>query len=243
MRATPEELASLADRLGHSFQNMSYLESAITHPSSSLVYASRFERLEFLGDRVLGLVVAEWLADVYPDEDEGTAQIRHAELVRQTALTAVGEGLKLTEHVVGARKAYDTSGVVADAVEAVVGAAFSDGGYESAKPFVLRAWAPLLKNMTRNAAPQRDAKTRLQEFAQRRRKPLPNYECVRKTGPDHNPEYTIRCDYDECTATAKAKGKKPTRRAEIRAAEKILEQLKAKEKGNKATSKRKRPPQ
>lgn len=228
-----EDLESLSKRLDHDFDDLDHLEAALTHPSTG-AHAStgRFERLEFLGDRVLGLVVAEWLHDRYPDEDEGESQIRHSGLVRTEALVAVAGGLRLDGHVrakshglwVSRSNSNDT--MVADALEAIVGAVFVDGGYAASKRVVLKAWAPLLAKADATP-PLRDPKTRLQEHAQKHKRPLPTYETIRKTGPDHDPTITVQAHYGDRTANATAKGMHPSKRAASMAAAKILAELEA----------------
>lgn len=245
-RATAEELESLAARIGHNFSDISHLEAAVTHPSTGLTYSKRFERLEFLGDRVLGLVVAEWLQARYPDEDEGAAQIRHSGLVRQETLLAVAKGLKLNSNVVAhaqmrslARSSKNDT-ILADALEAVIGAVFTDGGYESGRKFVLRAWRPLLEQSSAEP-PKRDPKTLLQEYAQRAQRPLPTYELLLKVGPDHDPEITIRCDFDGLSAVATAKGMRPSKRAGSLAASMVLEEVERRDKNTNAATRKATP--
>ena len=236
--AVPKELRALAARLGHDFADPAHLERAITHPSSGLAAASsRFERLEFLGDRVLGLVVAEWLEDVFPGEDEGDAQHRLADLVQARALVYVGREVLGVAGVVrtqarsaaAAAKVSDR-GVVGDAVEALIGAVFLDAGYEAARRAVLKAWAPLLERARKAPVPLASAKNRLQEAAQRGGRPDPTYEVLKRDGPAHDPAFTMKCSYaptpdDVRAAVASARGKHPKRRAEALAAQALLDQL------------------
>lgn len=222
---TPETLTAVAAKLGHQFRDARALERALTHPSSGRGASRRFERLEFLGDRVLGLVVAEWLERAFPDDDEGATQLRHADLVRARALVFVGrEVLGLGGAVVHAHGGRDR-GVVGDAVEALVGAVFLDGGYDAARAAVLRAWAPLLDRARDAPAPRDNAKNRLQDVAQKARKPRPTYELLRKDGPDEDPTFTVRVTYDGRAAVAAATGKAPKKRAEILAAHSLLAAL------------------
>ena len=236
--AVPKELRALAARLGHDFADPTHLERAITHPSSGLAASSRFERLEFLGDRVLGLVVAEWLEDAFPDEDEGDAQNRHADLVQARALVYVGREVLDVSDVVrtqvrsAASSKNDDRGVVGDAVEALVGAVFLDAGYEAARRAVLRAWAPLLDRARNAPAPLASAKNRLQDVAQKDGRPRPTYEVLKREGPDQDPTFTIKCSFaptpdDVRVAVASARGKNPKRRAETLAAQALLDQLDA----------------
>mmetsp|Transcript_26424 Transcript_26424/g.79242 ORF Transcript_26424/g.79242 Transcript_26424/m.79242 type:complete len:266 (+) Transcript_26424:163-960(+) len=213
-------LVALGGKLGHDFADISLLETAVTHPSTMLVSSDRFERLEFLGDRVLGLALAEWLEETFPDDSEGMAQVRHARLIQKEALVQVGTGLGLEAHLRTQLANNRTSaGVVADAVEALVAAVFRDAGYDAASAFVRRAWGPLLRAMATEPPPERDAKSRLGEVANRLKRPAPVYESSRE-GPDHAPTFSVRCSFGGHTATAEGPRK---RHAQTAAAARVLE--------------------
>src|SRR5690348_5402077 len=201
----PDDLAELVRNLGHRFAQPDLLAEAVTHPSlggmerSPRGAAARqpgtiYERLEFLGDRVLGLVVAEWLLERFPDEREGDLAKRHANLVRREALGTVADRINLGRHLRLSPGEDEHGGranraILADACEAVIGALFLDGGLEAPRRFIRSAWADLIERV---APPPLDAKTALQEWAQARGKPLPTYETIGQSGPAHEPVFDVR---------------------------------------------------
>jgi ribonuclease-3 len=220
-------LEALSDTLGHRFGNSQLLVEALTHRSATHGDNECFdyERLEFLGDRVLGLVVADLLMETYPEEAEGTLARRFTGLVRREALEKVAESLDLGrflrlsegEERTGGR---DNPGIQANACEAIIGALYRDGGLDVARRFILTNWEPL---MAEAGSPARDAKTRLQEWAQARKVPLPRYTVVKEEGPSHEPVFTIEVSVrglEPARATAGSK-----RRAEQDAAAALLEGL------------------
>ena len=225
-----DDLDELAKRLGHRWNNVERLRSAVSHPAHrppgevDRYKAKRFERFEFLGDRVLNLVIAEYLHETYPNEDEATANLRIMKLIRSEALVAVGRGWQLPSP-----PGFTASnGITADTVESVVAAVFRDAGYEAARDFVRNAWAPLFAEMDREGPPGKDAKTRLGEVANERGVPQPKYEVVARGGKSHQPEFTVRGHFDGISEVATARaagGRRPRRRAEMLAAEKILRRL------------------
>ena len=188
-RATPTGLSAL---LRHSFADAALLEEALTH--SSRGRARSYERLEFLGDRVLGLIVAEMLVRRFPSEPEGALAVRFALLVSGDSLASVAADIDLGAHIAfsageadsGAR---DNPSILADVCEAVIGALYLDGGLEPARRFVEPLWQPLLEA---ELQPRQDAKTALQEWAQGRGLPLPNYQEVARSGPAHEPIFTVQ---------------------------------------------------
>jgi len=189
---------ALAAALGHDFRQPDLLREALIHPSVAPERrgGARFgyQRLEFLGDRVLGLVIAEWLLERYPDEPEGALARRLVSLVRAETLADIaatlGLGRFLTMSVSEAETGgRDNTATLADACEAVIGALFLDGGLDAARAFIRRHWD---RYVARNLRPPQDPKTALQEWAQGRGLPLPRYEIVSRAGPDHGPTFEIR---------------------------------------------------
>lgn len=217
----------LSEALGHRFRQRDLLTEALTHPSASAGRGgpSGYERLEFLGDRVLGLVIAKMLIDTYPHEKEGALARRHAALVRREALARVAQRIGLTEALVMARGEEDAGGrqnpaLLADACEAVIGALFADAGFETAAEFVRRHWEPL---MAEAITPPKDAKTALQEWAQARGLPLPAYETVGMEGRAHEPTFRVRVALQ---GMEPAEGTGPSKRvAEQAAAAAMLQRL------------------
>jgi ribonuclease III len=177
--------------LGYQFKNVEFLREALTHPS--LEGSASYQRLEFVGDRVLGLVIANWMFELYPDVGEGGLASRHSNLVRREACAKVAEDLNLGKFIHMAKSSEDSGGrtretIIADACESVIGAIFMDAGYEEAEKFVRKFWHDLTMN---GEISHRDAKTRLQEKVQAKGKPTPTYVTVNRSGPDHEPIFTI----------------------------------------------------
>ncbi|MGE5515930.1 MAG: ribonuclease III [Bacteroidota bacterium] len=219
----------LAQRLGHRFADPSLMTQALTHPSVVHGRAPRkatpYERLEFLGDRVLGLVVADMLFRRFPTEPEGALARRHAALVRREALARVAHIIGLPAHLILSRGEEDAGGrsnpgLLADACEALIGAMFADAGFAKSQEFVQRMWTPL---MDEAAAPPKDAKTALQEWAQGRGKKLPTYTTVGMEGPPHDPTFMVSVEVEGVeTVTAQGASK---RAAEQAAATQMLENV------------------
>jgi ribonuclease III len=221
--------------IGYEFARHELLEEALTHASALVPERRRrrrpipvkrdFERLEFLGDRVLGLVVADYLWRRFEGEPEGDLTRRHTHLVRREALVRVAATIGLGRHLVLSRaeataRTASNPGILADACEALIAAIYLDGGFEAASAFVRRFWEPLIDEMEE---PPRDPKTALQEWVQARGLALPAYELVATSGPDHAPLFTVRANVaggDPATATAASK-----RSAETKAAAMLLDRL------------------
>lgn len=208
---TPTETAAAADRLsraetllGHRFGRPELLGEALTHRSATATPgrtrrrirstgAGSNERLEFVGDRVLGLIIAEWLAERFPDEQEGQLGPRLAHLVsRETvaeAASRIGLASTLTLGINEAQAGVGTlSTVLADAMEAVLGALYLDGGLDAARRFIRATWLDL---MAAQLTPPKDPKTALQEKLAARGLPPPDYRVVSSTGPAHAPHFVI----------------------------------------------------
>jgi len=186
-------LDELLKKLGYRFEKPELLDEALTHVSAPQAAGQSYQRLEFIGDRVLGLAIAELLYRTFPGAPEGELSRRLAELVRRESCAEiaiawdVGPYLKL-----GAGEAHSgerrNQTILADVCEAIIGAAFLDGGYEAASQLVERAFQPLLEAPRR---PLRDPKSALQEWAQGRGLPPPTYAVVEQTGPDHAPKFRV----------------------------------------------------
>ncbi len=191
---------SLEDLLGHKFTEPSLLAEALTHRGSLGVVAkdklkpgipTTNERLEFLGDRVLGLVIADALLRAYPRENEGALAARLAALVSALALASVAEELGLAPHVKmapGQHADASETAILADACEAVIGALYLDGGLDAASRFITTQWDPLMRAEIR---PPKEPKTTLQEWAQGRKLPLPLYQVLSESGPSHAPVFAV----------------------------------------------------
>jgi ribonuclease III len=190
------DLAELEGRVGHTFRDRALLDHALTHMSAAPAEAKRigsYQRLEFLGDRVLGVCVAELLFQTYPTAEEGEMSRRLADLVRKETCAdvalkwRVGEHLRLGDGEAGSG-ARRNKAILADVCEAVVGAVFLDSGYAAARRVVELGFGERLLQPTR---PLRDAKTALQEWAQGHGHPTPVYREVGRAGPDHAPVFRV----------------------------------------------------
>jgi ribonuclease-3 len=184
--ALPAEIA-----IGHRFADRRLLAAALTHPGAEERARGQtsFERLEFLGDRVLGLLIAEWLHALFVREAEGALAKRLAWLASGEAVAACMEKAGLSPFIrTGAHTSLVDTSIVADAGEAIIGALYLDAGLDVARAFVHRLWADLV---TEQPAPPREAKTVLQEWAQARGLPLPRYEMLSREGPDHDPVFAV----------------------------------------------------
>ena len=190
------DLAAFEQRVGYRFKDPALLEQALTHISAlsgARNRAASYQRLEFLGDHVLGLVVSDMLFRAFAKADEGEMSRRLADLVRKEACADVGRAIDLGAAIrLGASEANaggrGRTAILADACEALIGAVFIDGGYPAAAALVEGLWS---ERMRRPARPLRDSKTVLQEWAQARGLPTPAYREVERKGPDHNPEFRV----------------------------------------------------
>ena len=225
-RGSTAAFDELEGRLGHHFTNRDLMLRALTHVSADVGARSRggtYQRLEFLGDRVLGLVVVEMLYAAFPEASEGELSRRLAELVRQESCAEVaaawgaGANVRLGSGEAqsgGARK----TAILADVCESLIGAVFLDAGYGAARDVVARAWG---ERMLAPRRPLQDAKTALQEWAQARGRPTPLYREIARSGPDHSPRFVIGVEVD---GFAVAEGEGSSKRtAEQAAAEAFMQ--------------------
>lgn len=226
--ATPTQPGRLADRLGYSFSKPERLQTALTH-SSTLSHdrggSDSYERLEFLGDRVLGLVVADLLLARFAQESEGAIAKRFALLVSQQVLAGVARDIGLGEFVRLSPGEDDSGGrdnpaILSDVMEAVIAALYRDGGLEAARVFIEPRWLPLIEA---DHSPPREPKTALQEWAQGRGLPLPSYRQISREGPDHEPVFTVEVAV-EGEGSSEGTGRSK-RLAEQAAAERLLARL------------------
>jgi ribonuclease III len=217
--------AALEKRLGHRFADPRLLEQALTHRSRG---ADNYERLEFLGDGVLGCAVADELYARFPQLSEGKLTRLRASLVREEALAeaarrmGLGEFLRLGEGEL-ARGREARPSILADALEAVFGALFLDGGYDAARNAVLATFAPLIDQLDPER-PAKDAKTQLQELLQATHRRLPEYRVVAVQGAAHHQSFEVECVVQELGLRATGSGSS-RQRAEQEAASGLLRQL------------------
>jgi ribonuclease-3 len=197
MSRKAKDRSALEGKIGYHFADQSLLERALTHISAlsggPQNRSASYQRLEFLGDHVLGLIVSDMLYRAFPRANEGELSRRLADLVRKETCADVaramelGPALKLgnSESHAGGRL---RSTILADACEALIGAVFIDGGYDAAQKLVDTFWRERMLQLVR---PLRDAKTMLQEWAQARGLPTPAYKELARTGPHHNPQFKV----------------------------------------------------
>jgi ribonuclease-3 len=215
-------IEDLEGRIGHGFANRDLLRQALTHMSGATGRLDTYQRLEFLGDRVLGLAVGELLYRTYPGAEEGELSRRLAELVRRETCAEIAEAWDVGPHLrlgPGERKSGGrrNRAILADVCESVIGAVFLDGGYDAARAVVGRAYDERIR-VAGNAP--RDPKTALQEWAQGRGLATPVYREVERSGPDHAPSFRIAVavpGVDDADGTGATK-----RRAEQEAARAML---------------------
>ncbi|SPF77486.1 ribonuclease III [Pseudoprimorskyibacter insulae] len=219
------DLIEFQTRLGHAFSQPELLLRAVTHSSMSSPVRQDNQRLEFLGDRVLGLVMAQAILEADASASEGLLAPRFNALVRKETCAdvareiALGDVMKLgrSEMMSGGRR---KQALLGDAMEAVIAAVYLDGGFEAAQAVILRLWGKRIHTVDADA---RDAKTALQEWAQARRMPPPKYVELSRTGPDHAPIFTIEAQLQSGESAKATAGSK--RQAEQAAAEALLAKM------------------
>src|SRR5258707_4886172 len=206
--------AAIEVRIGHKFGDPNLLATAFTHVSALKPARNRaesYQRLEFLGDHVLGLIVSDMLYRAFPNADEGELSKRLADLVRKESCADVAKSLGLVDDIklgqVGASaSARLRKSVLGDICEAVIGAIFLDGGYGAAAQFVERNWTERMRKLRR---PPRDPKTVLQEWAQSKGMPTPVYREVERTGPHHDPQFRVALELPGLAPADGLGGNKP----------------------------------
>jgi len=220
-----EAIRSFEQRLGYEFSNLSLLVEALTHSSIASDFRKDNQRLEFLGDRVLGLVMAEALLEIDQTAPEGTLAPRFNALVRKETCAEVARQIELggvlkigrSEMLSGGRR---KDALLGDGMEAVIAAIYKDGGFEVAKTIIINLWGDRIKNVRGDA---RDAKTMLQEWAQARGQNPPNYEVISRSGPDHAPDFLVKVILDSGETSEALAGSK--RQAEQMAAKALLQKI------------------
>lgn len=224
------ELGPLEDLLGHRFARPDLLIEALTHGSVEGRAKRDYQRLEFLGDRVLGLIVAGDLLARHPEADAGGLARRLNELVREETLAGVAQAIGLGRHLRLSKSEDEQGGrakpaILADVCEALIGALYLDGGLEAAENFVRRHWAAQAATLAASAP--KDPKSALQEYAQARGKKPPTYSVIEASGPDHSPRFLVEA---RVPGFAPARGEGGSKRAaEIAAAKALLDAIGARQ--------------
>lgn len=219
-------LKALETSLGHTFNDRQLLARALTHASASADNSN--ERLEFLGDRVLGLVIAEKLHAQFPGDAEGALALKYNALARRETCAAAAEAAGLAPHLILASSEVGSGGrrklaILAGACEAVIAALYLDGGMDVARAFIERYWADAVDSLSND---MRDPKTALQEWAQGRKgkaRAAPAYKLVKREGPDHAPKFEVEVNVSGVDPETGIGGSK--REAEQAAAKALLMRL------------------
>jgi ribonuclease III len=214
--------AFVSEALGHEARDPALFEAALTHSSSR---GTNYERLEFLGDRVLGLTIARWLYERFPDEPEGNLSRRFNTLVDRLTCSDIGRSIGLPAVIRLGKQARDdnanwSDNVVGDVVEALIGAVYLEGGFEQAEALIHRLWEPLVEEQ--RGVPKHP-KSALQELAASRELPNPQYEVVSRTGAHHAPRFTVKVSI-RSLGEAEAEGTSK-QEAETEAAKALLSKL------------------
>ena len=213
----------LSEALGTAPGDVALYSRALTHGS---VGGESYQRLEFLGDRVLGLSIARWLYAAYPNEPEGELSRRLNSLVTGVACAQVARGIGVSAHLKLGKQArddgaYDSDNILGDVTEALIGALYLDHGFDAAEAFIRKHWAPLVEG---HADAPRHPKSALQEWAAAHNRRAPVYTITDRSGPHHNPQFTVSVTLGsagDATATGNSK-----QEAETAAAAALLEKLK-----------------
>tara|TARA_A100001011_G_scaffold395957_1_gene492455 strand:- start:1724 stop:2389 length:666 start_codon:yes stop_codon:yes gene_type:complete len=184
------DYSKLEKKIDIKFKNKKLLIKSLTHKSFDKI--DNNEKIEFLGDRVLGLVIAKKLLEIYPDEKEGTLDKKFASLVNKKTCLQIGKNINLEKYILtlnpNNKKIIIQDKVIADCCEALIGAIYLDKGFTAIENFILSFWK---ENIKKSAITEIDAKTQLQEFSLKKFKKLPSYKVISNTGPRHKPIFKV----------------------------------------------------
>ena len=221
----PANLNKLQKRIGYQFQQLTLLQQALTHRSA---HHQHNERLEFLGDAVLGNIIAERLFQQFPQADEGQLSRLRAFLVKEKALFELAQQLNLGDYLrlgSGELKSggFRRASILSDAFEAIIGAVYLDSDFDTTREVILQIYQNELDALSLDMA-QKDPKTRLQEWLQARNHDVPTYQVIKESGKDHAKTYWVRCDVNYQSLTSEGQGTS-RRKAEQDAAQNILEKI------------------
>lgn len=213
--------------IDYKFSDISLLNEALTHPSLSKIKKKNYQRLEFLGDKVLSLVISQYLIAKYPSEDEGQLSRRHAYLVSGDILSEIALFIGLDKIVMISQGEELSGGRVRksnleNTLEALIGAIYLDSGFEESQKFILKFWHDLFD---KNSAPPKDPVSELQEIAQSKNKTLPQYHIEKSGGSDHDPKFLATVKIDFCDLELKSFGSSK-KEAQKKVAKLALEKIK-----------------
>ena len=184
-----EKLNTLQKKINIKFKSINYLKKAITHKSYDSL--NNYEKLEFLGDRVLGLVISKKLIELFPDQKEGVLDKRLASLVNKNRCLEVSKNIGLEKFILIGNKSNKSkieNKILSDCIEALIGAIYYDKGFEASEKFILNMWRSFISSSDVSIV---DSKTKLQEYSLKKFKSLPIYKLVSSSGPKHKPKFTI----------------------------------------------------
>ncbi|MEK9887950.1 MAG: ribonuclease III [Gammaproteobacteria bacterium] len=213
----------LEDKLDYHFKDLNLLRLALTHKS---IGSKNYERLEFLGDSLLGFVISKKLYDLFPDIDEGKLSRLRSHLVRGKTLSEIAKEIDLKEYIILGPGELKSGGmrresIQADAIEAILGAIYLDSDLETTRNVILKLFAERVDMLDPNES-LKDAKTQLQELLQKFKRPLPEYQLIEMIGKDHDAIFTVKCSTVE-PKTEVQESAKSIKRAEQMCAKKMLD--------------------
>ena len=217
-----DNINNLQKKINIKFKNINYLKKSITHKSHNPL--NNYEKLEFLGDRILGFVISKKLIELYPEEKEGVLDKKLASLVNKNKCLEVGKNIGLEKFILLGNKSKNTkveNKIIADSIEALIGAIYYDKGFEISEKFILNMWKNFI-NLSEETVV--DSKTKLQEYSLKKFKCLPIYKLVSSSGPRHKPKFTISVRLKD-TKLHEGSGESK-KKAEQNAAKKLLDNLK-----------------
>ena len=219
-----EKFNSLQKKINIKFKNLNYLKKSVTHKSYDSV--NNYEKLEFLGDRILGLVISKKLIELYPNEKEGVLDKKLASLVNKNRCLEIAKIIDLEKYILVGNKNKKNkieTKIVADSIEALIGAIFYDKGLEGSEKFILNMWKNFINSSDLTIV---DSKTKLQEYSLKKFKLLPIYKLVSSSGPKHKPKFTISVRLKDTKFFESSGDSK--KKAEQNAAKKLLDNIKNK---------------
>ena len=217
-----DNINNLQKKINIKFKNINYLKKSITHKSHNPL--NNYEKLEFLGDRILGFVISKKLIELYPEEKEGVLDKKLASLVNKNKCLEVAKNIGLEKFILLGNKSKNTkveNKIIADSIEALIGAIYYDKGFEISEKFILNMWKNFI-NLSEETVV--DSKTKLQEYSLKKFKCLPIYKLVSSSGPRHKPKFTISVRLKD-TKLHEGSGESK-KKAEQNAAKKLLDNLK-----------------
>ena len=217
-----DKLNSLQKKINIKFKNLNYLKNSITHKSYD--QSNNYEKLEFLSDRILGFVISKKLIELYPEEKEGVLDKKLASLVNKNKCLEVAKNIGLEKFILIGNKNKNTkveNKIIADSIEALIGAIYYDKGFEISEKFILSMWKKFI-NLSEETVV--DSKTKLQEYSLKKFKCLPIYKLISSSGPKHKPKFIISVRLKD-TKLYEGSGESK-KKAEQNAAKKLLDNLK-----------------